>query len=182
MSVRNRTIAIAAAAALAYVTYGIYRAGIGELPPPPSSPQIVFHNGTVNGQRITTRSWSADYDRIVSNGDQTMLELDGVRNGTIYKAGKPYLHVRAAHMSVNTISRDFTVTGPMHVETTGSNPPRSFDTTSAVWNDAAERLTLAQHITMRTGARAPLSIGSLTFDVKTGNLELHQVDGPIRFK
>ena len=178
----KRTAAIVLGAGAAYFTYGVYRAGLNETPPPPSSQQIVFRHGRANGQRITTKSWTADYDRVVSNADQTALELDGVRNGTIFRGGKPYLHVRAAHLSVNTVSRDFTASGPIHAETVASTPQRSFDTTSAEWNDAAQRLTMAQHVTIHSGAAHPLEVGSLTFSVKTGDLELHNIAGPIRFK
>jgi len=182
MSGLKRTLAILAAAAVAFFVLGVYRAGLNETPPPPSNLQIVFHNGRANGQRITTRSWTADYDRVVSNADQTVLEMDGVHNGTIFRAGKPYIYVRATHLSVNTISRDFTASGPVHAETVASHPRRSFDTTSADWNDAAQLLTMSQHVTIHTGAARPLEVGSLTFSVKTGNVELRDVAGPIRFK
>ena len=178
----KRTLALVALGGASYLAYGVYRAGLGETPPPPSSQQIVFHNGRANGQRITTKSWTADYDRVVTNADQTALELDGVRDGTIFRAGKPYLHVRAAHLSVNTISRDFTASGPIHAETVSAKPKRSFDTTSAIWNDAAQQLTLSQHVTIHTGADRPLEVGSLTLNVKTGQVELRDVAGPVRFK
>jgi hypothetical protein len=178
----RRTIAVAGLAVAGYLAYGVYHAGLNETPPPPSSPEIVFHDGRANGQRITTRSWTADYDRVVSNGDQTALELDGVRNGIIYRAGKPYLRVRAAHMSVNTITRDFTASGPIHADTVSTKPHRSFDTTSAIWNDASQELTLSQHVTIGTGAPHPLEVGSLTFSVKTGKLEMREIAGPVRFK
>ncbi len=169
-------------ALLAIVVFGIYRAGLGETPPPPSSTDIIFHNGLANGERIKTRSWSADYDRIISNADQTVLDLDNVRNGTIFKAGKPYLRVRAAHMTVNTVTRDFTVSGPLHVETVGTIPGRSFDTTQAAWSDALQRLNLTRKVTIHTGTAAPLVVGSLVLDVKTGQVDMNHVAGAIRFK
>ena len=165
-----------------YVAYGIYEAGLHDRPAPPSNSDIVFRHGNATGQRITTRSWSADYERIVSNADQTVLQLDNVRHGIIYKRGKPYLSVRAAHMTVNTVSRDFSVFGPLHVETVGVTPARSFDTSSANWNDGIQTLTLAHHIVIHNGSDDPLSVGSLTFDVKTGELEVHAIDGPVQFR
>lgn len=178
----KRTIGTVVALGVAYAGYGVYRAGLNESPPPPTNQQIVFRNGIANGQRITTKSWTADYDRIVSNADQTVLELDGVRNGVIFRAGKPYLRVTATHLSVNTISHDFSATGPIYAETLSSRPPRSFDTTSAIWNDGTQTLSLSQHVTIRTGAAHPLEVGSLTLVVKTGQLEMRDVAGPIRFK
>jgi hypothetical protein len=178
-----RRLAVAGVTAiLAFLVWGIYRAGLGETPPPPSSTDIIFHNGFANGERIKTRSWSADYDRIISNADQTVLDLDNVRNGTIFKKGKPYLHVRAAHMTVNTVTRDFSVSGPLHVETVGMTPARSFDTTAAEWSDALQRLNLTNKVAIHTGAAAPLMVGSLVFNVKSGQIDMHDVSGPIRFK
>lgn len=169
-------------ALVVFLGVGVFDAGRNERPPPPSNNQIVFKNGFANGQKLRFKSWSADYDTIVSNADQTILELEHVRNGTIYKNGKPYLHVRADRMTVNTISRDFTASGPLHVESVGAAPSRSFDTDSAVWSDAAQKLTLARKIVIRTGPGDPLTVGSLTLDVKSGNVDIHDVTGPVRFK
>jgi hypothetical protein len=170
-----RRLAVAAVTAfLVFVVWGIYRAGQNETPPPPTSTDIVFHDGFANGERIKTRSWTAKYDRIISNADQTVLDLDNVHDGTIYKKGKPYLRVRAAHMTVNTITRDFSVTGPLHVETIGAKPARSFDTTAADWSDAQQRLSITK--------RAPLMVGGLVFDVKSGQIDMTDVSGPVRFK
>ncbi len=165
-----------------YVGYGIYEAGLHDRPPPPATTNIIFKDGSAVGQRIRTRSWSADYERIVSNADQTVLDLDTIRHGVIYRKGKPYLRVRAAHMTVNTVARDFTALGSLHVETVGAKLQRSFDTTSAVWNDGLQTLTLAKHIDIHTAHDAPLSVGSLSINVKTGQIELHQVAGAVRFK
>jgi hypothetical protein len=177
-----RLVAFGGFAVAAFIGWGIYRAGLGETPPPPSNTDIVFHEGIAHGERIKTRSWTADYDRLVSNADQTVLDLENVRNGIIFKAGKPYLRVRAAHMSVNTLTRDFTVTGPLHVETIDAKPPRSFDTNSARWSDAEQRLDLDKRVSIKTGAAAPLIVGSLSVDIKTGQMEMRDVTGAARFK
>ncbi len=173
---------VATVALLAYVGWGIFRAGLNELPAGRGSTDIVFREGTVSGQRIKTRSWTASYDRLVSNADQTVLELQDVHDGTIFRGGKPYLHVSAAHMSVNTITRDFSIVGPLHVKTVDAKPARWFDTTAAQWEDAAQRLTLPNHVTIYSGSEHPLSVGNLTFDVKTGNVAMNDVAGQIRFK
>ncbi len=178
-----RRLALAATLAFAaWVAWGIYRAGVDETPAGRGSTDIVFRGGKVSGQRIKTRSWTASYDRLVSNADQTVLEIQNVHDGTIFRAGKPYLHVQAAHMSVNTITRDFSIVGPLHVKTVASTPQRSFDTTSAQWNDSAQLLTLSNHVTIYSGAEHPLNVGSLTFDVKTGNVAMTNVAGQVRFK
>lgn len=178
----KRPIAIAAGALAAYLAYGIWNAGRDDRPPPPSNANITLEGGRAHGQRLKFRSWSADYDRIVSNADQTVLDITGVHDGTIFRHGKPYLHVRAHHMTVNTLSRDFTADGPVHAETIDGVPPRSFDTTSATWSDVAQKLTLAHRVVIRTGADAPLAVGSLTLDVKTGRVAVDDVDGAVRLK
>lgn len=176
----RRWIGLAVVALSGYLGYGIYRAGLDDRPPPPSNTNITLVRGSANGQRVKFRSWSASYDRIVSNADQTILEITGVHDGTIYKGGKPYLHVRAAHLSVNTITRDFSAIGPLHAETIGSTPARTFDTTAATWNDAMQTLTLAKRVVIHTGSGPPLTVGSLTLDVKTGDIAIDDIDGPVR--
>ena len=165
-----------------FVGVEIYLAGLNELPPPPASPPIVFQQGDAKGRRIHFPSWSADYDKIVTNQDQTLLDVDGVHHGLIYKKGKPYLRVRATHLTVNTISHDFSSVGPLHVETIDAKPHRSFDTNSAIWSDASQLLSMPQRVTIDTGADSPLIVESLTFNVKKGEIELRKVAGPIRFK
>jgi hypothetical protein len=178
----SRIVGIAALALAAFVGWGIYRAGLNETPPPPSTTDIIFEHGIANGERITTRSWTADYDRIVTNADQTVLDLQNVRNGIIYKRGKPYLRVRAAQMTVNTLTRDFSVTGPLYVATLTGSPKRSFRTTAARWSDGLQRLELPARVTIESGASAPHVVSRLTVNVKTGDVEVHDVAGPIRFK
>jgi hypothetical protein len=182
-TVRWRRLGVGAAVALlAYTGWGIFRAGLNELPAGRGSTDIVFREGTASGQRIKTRSWTASYDRLVSNADQTVLELQNVHDGTIFRGGKPYLHVRAAHMSVNTITRDFSIVGPLHVRTVDAKPARWFDTTAAQWEDSAQRLILSHHVTIYSGSEHPLSVGNLTFDVRTGNVAMNDVAGQVRFK
>ena len=178
----KRIVGLAVVAAIGFVGYGIYDAGRDERPAPLANTNIQFSKGHASGQRVKFRSWSADYDKIVSNADQTILDVQNVRNGTIYKNGKPYMHVRAEHMTVNTITHDFAETGPMHAETVGSTPTRTFDTDSAVWNDALQTLTFAKHVVIRTGTDEPLTVGSLTLDIKTGAVDIRDIEGPVRLK
>jgi hypothetical protein len=35
---------------------------------------------------------------------------------------------------------------------------------------------------VNTAGSAPLSIGSMTFDVKSGAIDITAIDGPVRFK
>ncbi|MDQ2909112.1 MAG: hypothetical protein M3R44_07170 [Candidatus Eremiobacteraeota bacterium] len=177
---RNLLLWLAGFAFAAYVAIGIYRAGENELPPPSADTRIVFKGGAITGRRIATRSWSADYDRIVSNADQTLLNVEGIHNGIVFKKGRPYIRIRAARMVVNTTTHDFTMSGALHAQTIGTHPPRSFDTTSAIWNDARQELTLDKPVVFHSGAGDPLTIARAVFDVKTGVLDVHGLSGPIR--
>ena len=149
---------------------------------PPSNGPVLFKKGTALGQRLSGRSWTAEYDRISTNTDQSQLDLYGVKHGVIFKDGKPYLSVTAARMTVNTITRDFNASGKLHVETIGRKPMRTFDTDAANWNDAQQTLTLPDHARIGTGAQLPLLVGSAVFNVRTGELEMRQVAGAVRFK
>jgi hypothetical protein len=119
---------------------------------------------------------------MVSNADQSVVDLYGVHDATIYQKGKPYLHLRAAHLTINTITRDFTALGPFHVVTLTSTPPRAFTTDSATWSDATQKLTFAHRTTIVTGADAPMVVGSMTLDVRTGDVDATDATGGIRLK
>ena len=173
----KRTYLLFATIALALIGFGIYRAGEHELPPPNSNSQIVFNGGSATGRRIKMKSWSANYDRIVSNADQSMLVVDGVHDGVIDKKGKPYLRVDATHVTVNMISHDLEITGPLHVETIGQTPARSFDTDSGNWNDGLQILTLPKRVTVHTRDAGPLEFSSATINVKTGEVVANNPTG-----
>jgi hypothetical protein len=178
----KRPALILGAALAAYVGYGIWMAGRNETMIPSSNGPVLFKTGNAIGQRLNGRSWSTVYERISTSTDQTQLDLYGIKHGLIYKDGKPYLKVTAERMTVNTVTRDFNATGKLHVETVGKKPMRTFDTETANWNDALQTLTLPDKAKFGTGAALPLLVGSAVFNVKTGELEMHQVAGAVRFK
>jgi hypothetical protein len=165
-----------------FVIVGTYLAGRMDLPLPPSNPQVLFKHGTALGQRLTGRSWTADYQEIITNSDQTVMDLIDVRHAVIYKKGKPYLSLRCKRMTVNTLTRDFNATGALHVETISAKPRRAFDTSHATWNDLTQTLILPDKAVFDTGAPLPLLVGSATYDVKTGQIELRSVAGGLRLK
>ncbi len=178
-----RALLVAGFAFATFVVFEIYRAGLNEIPPPPNTTNIVArYGGTAAGERISSKSWTLRYDRMVASGDQTIVDLFGVHDGTIFKAGKPYLSVRAAHLTVNTISHDFTANGPLHVATIGAKPPRSFDTNYASWSDALQRLLCEHKTIIATGADTPMTVSRMELDVKTGDVDLSDASGSVRLK
>ena len=156
-------------------------------PPPPSSTSITFkeRHGFGPSHRVALVVGQTTIN-IESNSDQTVLELDNVRHGIIYKHGKPYLRVRANHMSVNTESRA-TSASPghrLHVETIGASPHRSFDTTvgrrgTTHCND----LSLAKHVTVNTaGFGTALHRKHDLRREERRRSTSTAIDGPVRFK
>ena len=160
----------------------VYLAGFGDKGPPPAAPPVQFLGGHGLGQRQKGRSWTAKYDRITSNPDQTVLDLENVHDAVIYKEGKPYLKVRAARMTVNLLTKDFAASGKLHIETVSHSPYRSFETTAASWNEASQRLVLPNPCSIDTGAALPLTVDSGVVDVRHGDVELHKVAGAVRLK
>jgi hypothetical protein len=166
----------------AYVVAGVYLAGGADVTVPQSTSPVIFTEGKALGHRLKGRSWTAQYDRIVSSPDQTRLELDGVHDTVIFKDDKPYLSVRARHMTVNTVTHDFRATGAIHIETIDPKRKQTFDTDSATWADAAQHLALPHEVTVGTGAERPLHVGSVQLDVKSGDIQLRNVSGGVQFK
>jgi hypothetical protein len=176
-----RYAAIALGLALAgYVGYGVYKAGDGEILPPNRSTSIVLESGNAFGRRGSGKSWSLTYDRVVANSDQTILDLYGIRKGTVFRDGRPYLRIVATHATVNTLTRDFTAAGHVHVETIGEHPGRAFDTSFAQWSNATQVISMPHTIAIRSGGDPPLIVGSLNYNVKTGDIDVTDIAGPAR--
>jgi hypothetical protein len=165
-----------------YLVAGVYLAGLHETLGPQANSPVIFSGGKALGQKLTGRSWTADFDRIVSNTDQTVLQLEGVHHAVIFKDGKPYLFVRAKRMVVNTLTHDFTAIGPLHIEEADKTHERSFDTDQASWADAAQLLVLPHESEVNTGAGSPLLVDRITVDVKKGDITLHHIRGAVHFK
>jgi hypothetical protein len=163
----------------AYAGIGIYMAGRDDVTPPTSTVPVVVGRGNAHGERIKSHSWALDYDKITTSMDQTFVTIDGIHDGVVYKKGKPYLYVKAAHASVNMITKDFSLSGPVRVDSANKEKPRTFTTTSAVWTEAAQRLDLSQPIVV-TSPGATLHVARLSLDVRSGNLHIESIDGSLR--
>lgn len=176
---RKRWIVTASLLFVAFAIFQVYLAGRDEIPPPQSAAPVVLSSGIARGERVTTHSWSIDYQKITTSADQTFITVDGVRDGLIYKKGKPYLRVRANHVNVNMLSHDFVASGPVHVESVSHKNFHAFDTTSAIWSEAAQRLDLSAPIVI-TSPGTTLHVQKLSLDVRTGALHIDHPDGSFR--
>ena len=168
-----------ATAALAFVALQVYLAGRNDVPPPQTTAPVVLNRGMARGERVTSHSWSIDYDKITTSADQTFITADGVRDGIIFKSGKPYLRVRAKHVTVNMVTHDFVATGPVHIESYNKKNFHAFDTTSATWTEASQRLDLSEPIVV-TSPGTSLHVQQLSLDVRTGALHIGQTHGSFR--
>jgi hypothetical protein len=175
----KRALAVVGVAFLLFVIGGILFAGKDETTPPPDS-TVRFGKGHAAGRRIETRSWSCEYDKIVANNDQSLMEVEGVHDGVIFRDGKPYLRLSAQHLTANMLTHDFSATGKLHVETADRSKPRSFDTDALTWNEAAQTLSFTRPLTFVTASEEPLRIGSLVYDVRAGTLHVGKIEGALK--
>jgi hypothetical protein len=182
--VRNwnwRRLAWIAAALLAiWFIVGIVLAGREVAPPPPQSQPITLRGGHVSGNHISTRSWKFDYTRAQMSPDGILATLDGVKNGIVYKKGKPYLSIAAEHVSINTQTLDFTATGDVHVEMLHpkDNISKSFDTDLVQWVNATKMLQLTHPSLFRSNGQT-LKVATITVDFNTNQIHFGKMSGSV---
>jgi LPS export ABC transporter protein LptC len=157
---------------LAALAWGIARTR-DDLPPPPDSQKLQIDKGNAQGHRFKSRTanWALDYDRLTISPDQSYAELENVRDGTFFRAGKPYMTISAKHVTVNVNTSDFTATGKIHIRTL-DDKKRTFDSDSVSWANVTQMLTLDHPVTAseRDGTKVRFTKG--TVDVKKGEAEL----------
>jgi hypothetical protein len=160
---------------------GILLAGIDTPALPPATQPIVLKGGHVEGNRISTKSWSLDYAAAHMSPDGTSGTIDGVRNGIVYKDGKPYLKLSAEHVSFNTASLDFTAIGHVHVERDRPGDNQVFDTDLVVWTNGAKLLRLDHPSYIRSGGHM-LKIDKVTVNFVTDEISIGRIGGTVELK
>ncbi|TAM87269.1 hypothetical protein EPN42_11665 [bacterium] len=178
MNARTRTKRLAAAAVLvlaAVIAAVVYRAGLNEIPPPPSG-STVLEQAIGIGTRGTQNAWRFRAKRIVTSADGSLTTLEDVESAALYKNGKVYLKLHADRVSVNTRTRDLTVSG--HVQLQGANEPivRTLQTDVITWNNALQLLSIPSATTL-TSQGDRLTIGNMQWNVATGRITLNKIDG-----
>lgn len=166
--------ALVAVAALSWVGYQTMRAG-DDIPAPPHQGLTQLTGGRASDKRVDGKSWSLDYDSATMSADGTTAEIENVRDGTIMRNGKPYMHVRAKHISANLALNDFVVTGPVTFDEIGGLHRRLI-TTGAHYLGYAHVLELPNRTTISAG---PLEIvvDRATIDFLTGATTLGRIVG-----
>lgn len=172
---------VAAGVFIVWMVVGVLLAGRDVPPPPPGSQPVTLHGGQVRGNRISTRSWSFDYKTAQMSPDGTLATVDGVRKGVLYKKGKPFLSIAAAHVSVNTQTFDFTAVGDVHVEYLHPKDgvTKSFDTDLVQWTNATKMLALQHPSIFRTGDQT-LRVASIDVDFNKSEIRLGKIEGSVQ--
>lgn len=171
---------IAAAVLAIWFAVGVILAGREVAPPPPGSQPITLRGGHVTGNHVSTRSWTFQYKHAEMSPDGTLATLDGVKNGVLFKKGKPYLGISAEHVSVNTQSFDFTATGDVHIDMLHPTDhiSKSFDTDLVQWVNATKMLQLSHPSVFRTDDQV-LKVATITVDFNKNEIHFGKMSGSV---
>lgn len=177
----KRVAWVAAGALALYLVVGIVLAGRNMPPIPPDMQAITLKGAHVRGNRINTRSWSFDYADANLSADGATGTIDGVRNGVIFKKGKPYMKISAEHISVNTQSLDFTALGKVVVERFHDDQKRSFQSDLVQWINATKMLLMPHPSYVRTNGET-LKFASISVNFATNEIHLGSIEGAVNVK
>ncbi len=167
---------IAGLALIVWVVTEVILAGRDTPPIPPASQSIDLRGGHVTGNRITTKSWTFDYTHAQLSPDGTVGTVDGVRNGIVFRKGKPHLRIAAEHISINTQTLDFTAIGKVHVERIDDPEKRSFDTDLVIWTNNAKLLRMDHPSYLHTGDQT-LKLENVTINFDTEQIHFGKIGG-----
>jgi len=171
--------AIAGGALVLWLIVGVILAGFGTPPLPPDQSVISLRGGRVQGNRITTKSWSFDYHDAQLSPDGTTGTVDGVHDGIVFKHGKPYLKITAERISVDTMSLNFTAIGKVDVVLIGDPLKRSFDTDLVVWTNATKLLQM-EHPSYLHSHGHTLAFSTITIDFGKDQIHFGSIRGDVR--
>jgi hypothetical protein len=172
---------VAGGLVLAWLITGFILAGREPVPPSPGSQPITLKQGRVTGNRVSTRSWTFDYEHAQMSPDGTLATVDGVRHGILYKKGKPYLSIAAQHVQLNTQTFDFTATGEVHLEQLNAKDKvrRSFDTDLVQWSNATKMLSMPHQSLFRTGDQI-LRVALISVNFNTNDIHFGRIEGSVQ--
>ncbi len=159
---------------LAWVGYETVRAG-NDIPPPAPAALTQLSGGRASDKRVDGKSWVLDYDSATMSADGSTAEIENIRHGVIMRNGKPYMHVRAQHISANLAMNDFTVTGPVTFNEIGGEG-RTLVTNGGHYLGYSHTLELPNRVTIRSGA-LHLIVDHATVDFSTGSTTLGRIIG-----
>jgi len=176
----KRIAIVAGVVFVVWVVVEIVLAGSGSTPPLPSSVSMNLRGGHVVTNRISTKSWTFDYEHAQLSPDGLTGSVDGVRNGVVYRKGKPYLNISAQHVQLDIDSLDFTAIGKVHAERIDDPDHRSFDTDLVTWTNNAKLLHMDHPVYVHSGDQT-LRIDGVTVDFDANTIHLGKVAGGVVF-
>jgi hypothetical protein len=161
-----------------WVVIGIVLAGGGVAPLPPSNVPIKMNGGEITTHRITTKSWSFDYDHAELSPQGDNGSVEGIHDGVIFRKGKPYLRISAEKVTLDLQSLDFTAVGKVHVERIGDPQHRSFDTDLVTWTNDARLLHMDHPAYVHSGNQT-LRIDGITVDFDEDTFHIGKLGGGV---
>jgi hypothetical protein len=169
-------VALLVLALLAWVGFEIGRAGSDIQVARVAAPNTLVH-GRVQGKRIDGRAWSLDYDTVTMAADGSQAVIAHVRDGRIHRDGKPDVLMKADGVTVNTITNDLTVSGPVtFTEPEGPGRTRTFETVGARYAGGTRELQLDRRSTITEG-NATIIVTKATVNFRTGDVTLGRIEG-----
>jgi len=172
----KRVATIAVIVLLLALGFALWRAGEENIAPP--SVLQTMRNGEAEGRRQQYTQWEFSYDKAVTLGDQITQEIDGIHDGVYWKNGKPMIRMRADKATYNTLSHDFTVSGPVHFDIDDKGKIRTFDADSASWNEGQQTLRIPGPATISTRrGGGHLVVQNVTVDLQTGQYTIGKIEG-----
>lgn len=163
---------------LTWVVVEVVLAGRGTPPLPPGQMPIDLRGGHVLNNHIATKSWSFDYDHARLSPDGMSGSVDGVRNGIVFRKGKPYLRISAKHIQLNIASLDFTAVGKVHIERINDPEKRAFDTDLVTWTNDAKLLSMPHPSYVHSGGQV-LRIDGITVNFDDDTVHLGKLNGRV---
>ena len=171
----KRLATIATIGVLVGLAIAIWHAGNEDLPQQHGAQTIT--NGTAEGRRAQFASWQFTYDRATTLDDQVTQQIDGIRDGVYYKGGKPFIRMRAERVMYNSLTRDFSVQGPVHFDIDDKGKTRTLDTNNASWSDNSQTLRIPGKVTIGSENGAQLLVTNVTIDLRTGDYKVGKIEG-----
>jgi hypothetical protein len=166
--------AVALLVLLAWVGFEIGRAG-GDIRVPRIAEQNHLKIGSIHGRRIDQRSWSLDFDSVTMSPDGLNATIAHVRDGRIHRPKKPDVLMKADDVTVNTLTNDLSIAGPVTFTVDeGPGRTRTFQTIGAHYNGGSHLLDLTHTATITEGT-VKLVVAKATVNFRTGEVVL----GPI---
>jgi len=101
-----------------------------------------------------------------------------VRNGIVFRKGKPYLRISAKRIVLDIQSLDFTAIGKVHIERINDPEHRAFDTDLVTWTNDAKILRMSHPSFVHSGDQT-LRIDGISVNFDDDTIHLGKVSGGV---